>query len=76
MYQAITHCAWREIPVTYIYTKEDMTVPLDYQKSMVERMQAEGQAVKTFELGTGHCPNLTMTQEVLEIVMQVAAGQT
>ena len=75
MYQAITHCAWREIPVTYIYTSQDMTVPLDYQKSMVEFMQAEGQMVYTFQLATGHCPNLTMTQEVVDIVTHVAAGQ-
>ena len=75
MYQGITHCTWREIPVTYIYTSQDMTVPLDYQKSMVERMQAEGQAVHTFELATGHCPNLTKTEEVVDIVTHVAVGQ-
>lgn len=40
---------------------------MDYQKSMVERMQAEGQVVQTVELATGHCPNLTMTQEVVNI---------
>ena len=74
MYQAITHCSWREIPVTYIYTSRDMTVPLDYQKSMVERMQAEGRMVHTFQLATGHCPNLTMTQEVVDIITHVAAG--
>ena len=76
MYQEITNCAWRDIPVTYIYTSQDMTVPLDYQKSMVEGMQAEGQVVHTFELATGHCPNLTMTQEVADIIMRVAMGQT
>ena len=76
MYQAVEHCAWREIPVTYIYTSRDMTVPLDYQKSMVERMRAERRPVRTFELDTGHCPNLTMTREVVDIVTQVAAGQT
>ena len=76
MYQAVEHCAWREIPVTYIYTSRDMTVPLDYQKSMVARMRAEGQAVSTFELDTSHCPNLTMTREVVDIVTQVAVGQT
>ncbi len=75
MYQAVEHCAWREIPVTYIYTTQDMTVPWDYQKSMVERMQAEGQAVHTFELATGHCPNLTMTQEVVDIVKHVTGEQ-
>lgn len=75
LYQAVTHCAWREIPVTYIYASQDMTLPLEYQKSMVERMQAEGQAVHTVELATGHCPNLTMTQEVVDIVTRIAVGQ-
>ena len=75
MYQALTHCAWREIPVTYIYASQDMTLPLEYQKSMVERLQAEGQMVHTVELATGHCPNLTMTQEVVDIVTRIAEGQ-
>ena len=72
MYQEVTHCAWREIPVAYIYTSQDMTVPLDYQKSMVDGMKAEGQEVHTFELETGHCPNLTKTNEVVDIVNQIA----
>lgn len=76
MYQPVEHCAWREIPVTYIYTSQDMMVPWDYQKSMVERMQVEGQAVHTVELATGHCPNLTKTQEVVDVIMHVAVGQT
>ena len=62
--------------MTYIYTTQDMTVPWDYQKSMVERMQAEGQTVHTVELATGHSPNLTMTQEVVGVITQAAAGQT
>ena len=74
MYQATTHCAWKEIPVTYIYTSQDMTVPLDYQKSMVEFVQAQGHTVQIFELDTGHCPNLTMTQELVDIVTHVAVG--
>lgn len=76
MYQEVTHCAWREIPSTYIYTSQDMTVPLDYQKSMVDHMQAEGQEVQTFELDTGHCPNLTKTKEVVEIVKQIVSGHS
>ena len=62
--------------MTYIYTSQDMTVPLDYQKSLVERMQLEGQTVHTVELATGHCPNLTMTQEVVDVITHVAASQT
>lgn len=36
MYQPITKCAWREIPVTYIYTSQDMTVPLEYHGGLHE----------------------------------------
>lgn len=72
MYQDITHSAWREIPVTYIHASQDMTVPLDYQKSMVAQMRADGQKVQTVELNTGHCPNLTATQEVIEVINGIA----
>lgn len=50
MEQAISQCAWLEVPVTYIYTSADMLVPLDYQKSMVEAMMKEGWEVATVEL--------------------------
>ncbi|RYP56778.1 hypothetical protein DL770_010814 [Monosporascus sp. CRB-9-2] len=42
MYQATEHAAWREIPVAYIYTTADMTVPLDYQKDFVEGLEKAG----------------------------------
>ncbi|KAL9620511.1 MAG: hypothetical protein Q9160_004980 [Pyrenula sp. 1 TL-2023] len=75
MYQAIENCAWKEdgIAVSYILTTGDMTVPLDYQKSMVKGMEEHGKNVETVELETGHCPNLTMTQEVVNFVNRVAA---
>ena len=76
MYQAVEHCAWREFPVTYIYTSQDMTTPLEYQRSMVEHMRAEGQEVHTVELATGHSPNLTKTQEVVDVITHIAAGLT
>ncbi|KAK8053620.1 alpha/beta-hydrolase [Apiospora saccharicola] len=75
MYQAISQCAWREVPVTYIYTSVDMTVLFDYQKSMVEMMRKEGRKVATVELSTGHCPNLTKTQEVADVIWKVAMGE-
>ncbi|KAH7303061.1 hypothetical protein B0I35DRAFT_517527 [Stachybotrys elegans] len=71
MYDAISKCAWREIPVTYVYTSSDMTVPLDYQKSMVSLLEEQGREVKTFELATGHCPNLTATDELVNIIGKV-----
>ncbi|KAI0485233.1 alpha/beta-hydrolase [Xylariaceae sp. FL0804] len=69
MYQGVTGCAWKEIPAAYIMTSGDMTVPIDYQKSMVQLVEEDtGKKVQAFELGTGHCPNLTMTQEVVDTI--------
>ncbi|CAH0050478.1 unnamed protein product [Clonostachys solani] len=75
MYDKIEYCAWREIPVTYIYTLSDMTTPLDYQKSMVAVMEAAGRVVKTHELATGHCPNLTATKDVVDICGEVVKAR-
>ncbi|KAE8364747.1 Alpha/beta hydrolase fold-1 [Aspergillus caelatus] len=68
MYQAVERCAWRDIPVSYIYSTADMTVPLDYQKSFVEKMREAGRDVDTFEVETGHCPTFTKFEEVAKIV--------
>lgn len=74
MYEPLSHCAWKEIPVTYIYTTQDMTVPFDYQKSMVQNLQSVGREVQTIELETGHCPNLTMTKEVVDAIENSVTG--
>ncbi|KAI6092513.1 alpha/beta-hydrolase [Hypoxylon rubiginosum] len=74
MYQPIERCAWREIPVTYIYTTADATVPFDYQKSFVAGMEEAGRQVQTFEVATGHCPNFTATDDVVDIINKVVSG--
>ncbi|KAI0834694.1 Alpha/beta hydrolase fold-1 [Hypoxylon sp. FL0890] len=74
MYQAGQHAAWREIPVSYIYTTLDSTVPLDYQKSFVEGLEKAGCKVQTFELATNHCPHFTATEGVVSVVNKVISG--
>ncbi|KAI1272359.1 alpha/beta-hydrolase [Xylaria sp. FL0933] len=75
MHQPIQHAAWREIPVSYIHTTNDMTVPLTYQKSFVETIVREGREVQTFELESGHCPNLTATDGVVDAIKEVILGR-
>lgn len=67
------HAAWREVPVAYIYTTADMTVPIHYQQSFVADMEKAGRKVRTFELATGHCPNFTATDGVVEAIKQIAS---
>lgn len=74
MYQASEHAAWREIPVAYIKTTLDMTVPVYYQQHFIEEMEKAGRKVQVFELATGHCPNLTATDGVVDSVNKVVLG--
>jgi len=69
----LTHCAWRDIPVTYIQTLNDMTILIDYQKKFCEQMRDAGTRVDEVALETGHCPNVTATDKVAEAVLAVAA---
>lgn len=71
MYDRIKYTAWKESTVSFIQTTLDMTVPFDYQVSMVEVMRKAGKDVKTFELATGHCPNLSATSEVVDAVKKI-----
>ncbi|KAI1505025.1 hypothetical protein F5X99DRAFT_369243 [Biscogniauxia marginata] len=63
--------AWHdEAEIYFLYTLGDLTVPVDYQRSMVQYMEKEGKKVQTVELDTGHSPNLTMTKEVVAAVIK------
>ncbi|KAJ5638663.1 hypothetical protein N7528_001053 [Penicillium herquei] len=72
MYQPLKYSAWRKIPVTYILTTKDMTIPYDYQKRMVSTMEAEGREVQQFTLESGHCANITHAEEVAKIIDEVS----
>ncbi|EDU42157.1 alpha beta-Hydrolase [Pyrenophora tritici-repentis] len=74
MYDRITKTAWKDIPVSYIHTTQDMTVPFDYQKSMVEIMRKAGREVRTFEVESGHCPNFTATSDIVKAVEEILGG--
>jgi pimeloyl-ACP methyl ester carboxylesterase len=67
--------AWRDVPVTYIYTTKDMLFPFDYQKFFVDGMAKEGVEAQIATLETGHCPNFTAAKEVADIVLKVAKGE-
>ncbi|KAF7939178.1 uncharacterized protein EAE97_007259 [Botrytis byssoidea] len=73
MYQPLKdRAAWRVIETSYVITKMDMTVFLDFQVSMLEAVKKEGKEVRVWELETGHSPTLTMTDELVKIILEVA----
>ncbi|KAI1809063.1 alpha/beta-hydrolase [Poronia punctata] len=74
MYQPIRHAAWRDIPVSYIHSSNDMTVPMDYQKNFVQVLEKEGREVRTFDVASGHCPNFTATEGVVDAINKIVRG--
>lgn len=74
MYQASEHAAWREIPVAYIKSMADMTIPVHLQQHFIDEMEKAGRKVQVFELATGHCPNVTATDGVVDAVNNVVSG--
>lgn len=74
VHQPIKHCAWREIPVSYIYTLDDVSLPMQYQKDMVEGMKAAGRDVRTFDLQAGHGLMMTKPEALATIIQHIATG--
>jgi len=72
MYQEVRgRAAWRDIESSYVITKNDMTVLIDYQTTMVEEVTKEGRNLRILELDTGHSPGLTMTEKLVEFIMDI-----
>ncbi|PVH95004.1 alpha/beta-hydrolase [Periconia macrospinosa] len=67
----VEKAAWREFPVSYLYTTQDRVVPVEYQRSMVEEMRREGAKVRTYEVESGHCPNFTNARMVVGYVEEI-----
>lgn len=69
MRQPLSHCAWKEIPATYIHTTKDETLRLASQQVMVKRIRESGlEDLTTLTLETDHCPHLTATDDVVGII--------
>lgn len=62
---------WKYIPLTYIVTTEDMTMPAHYQKHMLEKIEKAGCKVEVVEIQSGHSPYVNKTAEVVRVVNDV-----
>ncbi|KAJ5921069.1 hypothetical protein N7466_009395 [Penicillium verhagenii] len=76
--QPLEHCAWRDIPMSYIHALNDAILPLAYQRAFVQGVEATvtGRQVRTFDMETGHCPTITAPEELAHIMQQIIAGSS
>ena len=76
-FTAVSHEAFREVPVTYLLCEQDQALPVEIQQMMVGRLEEAGAKVATVETCAGsHSPFLSIPETVVEVVVRAAeAGQ-
>ncbi|KAI9643115.1 hypothetical protein NHQ30_008850 [Ciborinia camelliae] len=65
--------AWRNVPVTYIMTQQDYSLPRVYQDLMLEKVRKEGVVLKTEDYETAHSIFISKQEEMVQAAV-VAAG--
>lgn len=81
MWQKSENAAWKEIPVAYIHTTADQSIPAQMQQDMIKAVERDpefrentGGDVQIFNLATGHCPHFTATEEVVDAIKKVVSA--
>lgn len=71
----LTYPGWKYIPVSFLFCEDDKVIPLDFQKQMVEMVNKEtGKCVDEHVCKSGHCPNVSVPDKVVE-ALRKAAGE-
>ena len=72
-FTAVSHEAFREVPITYLLCENDQALPIGVQKMMIGRIEEAGVNVGTIESCEGsHSPFLSMPEKVVEVVVRAA----
>ena len=67
----LTYPAYKYLPVSFIFCERDGTLPPDFQKKTIARIEEQsGRKVQVFTVDAGHCPFATQPEEVAGFVNQ------
>ncbi|OJJ96962.1 hypothetical protein ASPACDRAFT_124946 [Aspergillus aculeatus ATCC 16872] len=67
--------AWRRLPVTYLTTTKDYSVPRVYQDLMLKHVAEDGVTVRVVEVDTAHSVFLSRRDEVLRLVEETGRDE-
>ncbi|KAF6826867.1 hypothetical protein CPLU01_09439 [Colletotrichum plurivorum] len=74
--ERLTYAGYRTIPVTYMVTGADRTVPPALQERFIGVVEAEaGRAVDVFRYSVDHCPAVTGPDAVVDCVRRAAGTE-
>jgi hypothetical protein len=69
----LTHAGYKDIPVSYLLCEEDVCIPVRIQREEVELIEkVSGKKVDITSINTGHCPNASALEKVIDWILDVA----
>ena len=63
--------SWQNVPVTYVRTLRDNSVPTMYQDMMLDQIKKEGIEIRVETYDTNHSIFLTKQKEIVELIIKV-----
>lgn len=66
------YAGWRDVPVWYLIVQGDRGLPVEAARWLANDVRAQGAEVSVREIGSGHCPMLSMPKETSEFLVEAA----
>ncbi|KAF2474539.1 alpha/beta-hydrolase [Lindgomyces ingoldianus] len=66
---------WKKLPVTYVHTSKDGSVPRPYQDIMIERAEKDGVVIKKEDYDTCHSVFVTKKKEMVDLALKAAKDE-
>lgn len=73
-----TQAAYKDIPVSYIVCEKDLIITPDVQRRFIRNIEegkGESGKVDVVSLQAGHCPNLSVPGELVDVVVECAGKE-
>lgn len=72
---ALTYAAYKHIPSSYIFCEQDEIISPAMQLEYIDNIRiATGREVDVKKLNTNHVPNLTATEELAKVILDIVAA--
>jgi len=69
----LTNAGYKDIPVSYLFCEQDKTIPPANQREGIDMIEkVSGKKVDVTSIPTGHCPNVSAHQKVVDWFLDVA----
>ncbi|KAH7399607.1 Alpha/beta hydrolase fold-1 [Pyrenochaeta sp. MPI-SDFR-AT-0127] len=68
----VTQAAYETIPVTYLLCEKDLVVAPETQKRFISVLGEGGRKVDVVGLQSGHCPNWSQPEKLVEVLVEAA----